>query len=433
MAGIEIRGNGKQRRFFIRLSEGEHPKRPRIAFGRINKKQAETAKLRIEELIRAKNSNSQISIAAQEWLMEASEPIRKRLEMLELTKHQKSKAQITLREWVNRYIKVRTDLKPSTVEKLEIAKNDLLGFCDQDMAIKAFTASHAEEFRISLLDRGLAENTVRRRCRRCKQFFNAAIKRRLIFENPFDGIRTVIICNPKRQRFISHQDMQKVIEACPNNRWRLIFVLARYGGLRIPSELTRLKWADILWDQKRFIIHSPKTKFYGKEQRICPLFPEIEQCLLEAYDQAEPGEKKIFDGLLDKNNLRTHACRIIKKAGLVPWPKLFQNLRSSRETELVEKFPVHVVVAWLGNTPSVAQKHYLQTHEEHFKRAVENSGLNMGLTAPVLDRTESPEQNSGKPESELTPCGAGTCEDMPSSTISDTVYPSPRVGLEPTT
>ena len=30
------------------------------------------------------------------------------------------------------------------------------------------------------------------------------------------------------------------------------------------------------------------------------------------------------------------------------WPRLFHNLRSSCETELMERFPVHVVARWMG-------------------------------------------------------------------------------------
>ena len=66
--------------------------------------------------------------------------------------------------------------------------------------------------------------------------------------------------NSKRQEFISREDIQKVLDACPDNEWRLIFALARYGGLRIPSELYGLIWDDILWDKERFVIHSPKTE-----------------------------------------------------------------------------------------------------------------------------------------------------------------------------
>ena len=53
-------------------------------------------------------------------------------------------------------------------------------------------------------------------------------------------------------------------------------------------------------------------------------------------------------------------------AGLQRWPKLFQNLRSTRETELAEDFPMHVVCPWIGNSQPIAAKHYLQVTDDHF-------------------------------------------------------------------
>jgi hypothetical protein len=64
--------------------------------------------------------------------------------------------------------------------------------------------------------------------------------------------------------------------------------------------------------------------------------------------------------------------RIIERAGLEPWPKLFQNLRSTRETELAEQFPIHVACSWIGNSKAVAAKHYLQTTDGHFQKAAQN-------------------------------------------------------------
>ena len=68
-------------------------------------------------------------------------------------------------------------------------------------------------------------------------------------------------------------------------------------------------------------------------------------------------------------NLRTQLQRIIAKAGLKSWPKLWQNLRATRETELAETYPMHVVCAWIGDTQAVAQKHYLQVTDEHYEAA----------------------------------------------------------------
>jgi hypothetical protein len=70
-------------------------------------------------------------------------------------------------------------------------------------------------------------------------------------------------------------------------------------------------------------------------------------------------------------NLRTHFKRIIKRAGVVPWEKPCQNLRSSRETELAGTFPLHVVCAWIGNSEAVARQHYLQVTDEHFAAALD--------------------------------------------------------------
>jgi hypothetical protein len=63
--------------------------------------------------------------------------------------------------------------------------------------------------------------------------------------------------------------------------------------------------------------------------------------------------------------------RIIRRAGLGPWPKLFQNHRSTRETGLAETYPIQVVCDWIGNTAAVAAKHYLQVTDEYYSQAVQ--------------------------------------------------------------
>src|ERR1051326_8665510 len=76
--------------------------------------------------------------------------------------------------------------------------------------------------------------------------------------------------------------------------------------------------------------------------------------------------------------LRLHdgrMAKIIRRAGLSPWPKLFQNLRASRETELAAVYPLHVVCAWIGNSTLVAQTHYLQVTDDDFRRAAKSGAV----------------------------------------------------------
>ena len=114
MASIEARSNKNGKTYRIRLSEGESANRSRIGFGRITKRQAETAKVNVENLIKAKNTGSEISITVQSWLNGLSDPIRKRLESLNLAEPMKRKVEIILAAWVDGYIKGRTDIKPNT-------------------------------------------------------------------------------------------------------------------------------------------------------------------------------------------------------------------------------------------------------------------------------------------------------------------------------
>jgi hypothetical protein len=47
-----------------------------------------------------------------------------------------------------------------------------------------------------------------------------------------------------------------------------------------------------------------------------------------------------------------------RETRLVPRsPELETILRASRETELMHEHPIHVVTAWLGNSPQIATKH----------------------------------------------------------------------------
>jgi len=168
----------------------------------------------------------------------------------------------------------------------------------------------------------------------------------------------------------------KVLEACPDAQWKLLFALSRYGGLRCPSEHLALRWGDINWERGRMTVHSPKTEHHeGKGSRVVPIFPELLPYLEAVRDEANPGidcpnSSPVITRYRDGNaNLRTQLLRIITRAGVQPWPKLFQNLRTTRQTELVEDFPAHVACAWMGNSEAVARKHYEQVTDAHFAKA----------------------------------------------------------------
>ena len=62
--------------------------------------------------------------------------------------------------------------------------------------------------------------------------------------------------------------------------------------------------------------------------------------------------------------------RILARAGIQPWPKLFQNLRSSLATELKREHGEHVAASWAGHSIDVAKRHYWQVIEADFAKAL---------------------------------------------------------------
>ena len=178
---------------------------------------------------------------------------------------------------------------------------------------------------------------------------------------------------------------------------RSAVVLSRFGGLRCPSEHMALRWEDVDWERNRVTVRSPKTEHHpnGASRQI-PLFPELLPHLRQAFEEAEPGTEFVITRYRESSqNLRTPLGKIIKRAGLEPWPKLFHNLRSTRETELAETYPLHVVCAWIGNSQPIAAKYYLQVTDDHFARAAE--ALAQTSDDPALD----PDRRPARPEQAL--------------------------------
>ena len=59
-----------------------------------------------------------------------------------------------------------------------------------------------------------------------------AVADRLLMISPFASLKGGNEANPARQRFIDRDMATKVLAACPDAGWRLIFSLARFDGLR---------------------------------------------------------------------------------------------------------------------------------------------------------------------------------------------------------
>jgi integrase len=221
--------------------------------------------------------------------------------------------------------------------------------------------------------------------------------------------------NEERRFYVSREAIERVMDKAPNDEWKLLIALGRYGGLRIPSEVVGLKISDIDLERSRITIASPKTEKQGKAKRVIPLWPELRPLIETVLKKAAPDQVRLLPFILPGYNPHTQFVRLIERAGLKPWPKVWQNLRSTRETELLKDFPIHVVCGWIGNTERIARRHYLQTTEADFdkatgglQRAAKSAAISSGEYAQLAqDETKEPRfppENAGNAVLSLSSC-----------------------------
>ena len=388
-------------------------KRPTIHLGKITKRQAEQIKLHIEKLVAAKLTGHSVPDEASRWVAELVGTNAKLIE--DLAKHglvasPQKKDDPSLKEFIDRYVnEFGPTVKPNTITTWNQCRRLLLEKFDASLKLTMFSQGNAIEFRNHLLTRGnerhndrknLAEATVRKRCACAKQFFAHAVALNLLQKNPFETKKVPTNSFKADQKESVSQDLAlKVLEKLPNAQWRLLFALARFGGLRIPSEPQLLKWPHIDWENETMLVHSPKTEHHkGHETRIVPIFGELLPYLREAFELADEGEDLVLPVLRGKSNAycRKPILKAMQAAGISePWKKLFSTLRANRDTELREDFPGHVVDAWIGHDERVAKRNYLQITEEHLRRAARLKSDAESDAAPVRNPKQPPAKEKG--------------------------------------
>ena len=222
---------------------------------------ARTIKTRVESLLKAAHSKYEWPDDLAKWVSEISDQMAKKLAKVGLIptranpeNSNESTPVNPLGQFLESYISGRAIHKPNTRRNYRVTKQHLLNYFGRDKPLADITPGDADAWREGLLLKGMQQPTVSREVKRAKQFFRAATRLRLIAENPFEDVKGGRQENRSRFYFVSREEAQKVLDACPDSQWRLIFALCRFGGLRCPSEVLALTWDDVDWEHGRITV-----------------------------------------------------------------------------------------------------------------------------------------------------------------------------------
>lgn len=286
-----------------------------------------------------------------------------------------------LSEFLERYILHKFRLRASSMLIQTLVVSRIKKFWAHNPTIDSITSAEAFQFRDWLSKtkfkattagkkveaRLLSESSVARHLTVARHVFKLAVDEEIIARNPFKPIKIPAIRSDKQWSEITHQDLERILEACPDDAYRCLFGLARLAGLR-QGEAMRLKWEDIHFDRGILVVRGIATIRTTKSYtRQTPIQPRLAALLLQARDRASPGSAGPCDGVLT-NNLYRRVEKILTLAGVPHYSKPFHTLRKNLVTDWLDQHPPLAVASWLGHDIRVATEFYHRSRPEMMAR-----------------------------------------------------------------
>lgn len=382
MASLETR----KKSFLIRVAVGD--KRMAITLGRIDRHNAERARTWLTEIEQTVARGLALSPQARQWLDSLDDQLHGRIAATglvggrEVATAEKPK---TLGDLVEQFF-ATSSVQPVSRAAYTQGTDCLLEYFGKKLPVSSIKVSQVDAFVAQLKKSGIAPATVSKRLRVCKRVLGTAVRWGWLAANPMADVKPGQQMNPERLSFIPQELVRKMMDQA-DPEWRVILALARFGGIRTPSETTKLCWQHVDFATGRLRIPSPKTAGQGKPFRITPMYPELRGPLQDLHDITAEGTEFVINRYRGGAvNLRTQALRIAARAGVVLPPKFFQNCRASRVTELHREFGSKCATDWAGHTAAIALNHYQMVLDADFTRAVQGPPPSTaGAPEPVSD------------------------------------------------
>ena len=362
MASICTDAGGLRRIAFV----DAQGRRRSLRLGRISKKDVEWMLPRVQALINCTKSTRPPTPELMKWVAELPPKTQQKLKKLGLI--DAASMTVTLGELVEKFIALQ-DVKPATLAAYRQTTGSLLDVLGEGTPIVKITTADADRWRKAQASSGLAPATVAKRTIVAKNIFNRAVHWKMISSSPFAHLKSGNQRNPARIHYVDKAAIDAMLAACPNNEWRAIIGLARYAGLRCPSEITALRWEDVDWKKRSLTVRSPKTERHtGHEVRVVPIDRVNLREILAAHYAESSGKGLVFP-CLQRNYTGCYMRlrRIVEQAGLERWPRLVQNLRASCAIDWAQSNPGKDTAEWAGHSLAVAMAHYLAASDKNFQ------------------------------------------------------------------
>lgn len=356
-----------------------------------NRREAERICDHIQALADSLKTGTQNPEAVQ-WaarLGESDADLYGKLEKLGLVKERRQKNR-TLADLVELFV-AHNGGKPGTKYRYESTGRllvELLGNVPVDSittedAARVVTALKTEPLnRRTKTPRPFSKATLNRGIVRIKTIFRFAEQIDWIKRSPFrfaSGGETV---NQTKWHYVPFDVFLKVLDHCKQPKWRLILALGRFCGIRGASEVHKMIWGDVDFDQKTVVIRAGKKEGKKDELRTVPMNSVVQKAFLEWKPEDAKQTDRVFPLLGEGVNFSTMAAKYIRWAGLDPWPEPWYNNRRSFCSDIMEAgVDPKIYEAVCGHSFQMGMSHYQILHPDRQSKGYDKIRITLEPTA----------------------------------------------------
>lgn len=272
---------------------------------------------------------------------------------------------ITLKEFGDMYMRLRTDLSERSREEHERTIKFLKENLGEQRQLQRVSPLDARAFiawyrKRKVKGTPVSPATVNKVLRECRRFFREAVDCQFVKSNPFAGMRPTKV-GEMPWHHVSPKEFQGLLAATPSLRWQGIVALAYCCGLRI-SEILNLTWADVDLDARTVRVVAKRAQEAedwvpkDKDMRVVPLPSPASVPLMKLRLARKPDQVYVLTMEVGPNAGKPIPRRntwrdfdvIRRRAGLPPCS--LHDLRRSYCTNLSRSMPMHVVQELAGHS-----------------------------------------------------------------------------------
>ena len=239
--------------------------------------------------------------------------------------------------------------------------------------LSQITTQMVDNYKSKRVKEDASSNTINRELANLSHMLKMAVRWGYIGVNVVADVQKMIV-HEKTPRFLSQEEIQRLLQSAKNSYAYPIIVTAIHTGMR-KSELLNLKWSDIDFDQLVVVIQAKKD-WHTKNYRIrtLQLTPALYNALKEHRKlQVELGVQCeyvfTYKGVRIKNGIDATLRKIVKKAGLEN--VTLHTLRHTFASQLVMAgVPLRDVQELMGHRSFETTLRYAHLSEDHVKKQV---------------------------------------------------------------